>query len=99
MRAHFLLASLGLGVACVTAQQSPPVEAPSIPLVQERQSCQGPSAGNPQVWWRAQIGHNGTTPYAADSTFQYYRTAAQYGADSSGKKDSSDAFNHAIEGE
>ncbi len=99
MRVHFLLASLGLEVACVTAQQPPPLEAHPIPLVQERQSCQGPTAGNPQVWWRAQIGHNGTTPYAADSSFEYYRTAVQYGADNSGKNDSSNAFNHAIEGE
>lgn len=68
-------------------------------MLQERQSCQGPSPGTPKVWWRAQIGHNGTTPYAADSTFQYYRTVVQYGADSSGKEDSSDAFNHAIDGE
>ena len=99
MRVHFLLASLGLEVACVTAQQPPPLEAHPIPLVQERQSCQGPTAENPQVWWRAQIGHNGTTPYAADSSFEYYRTAVQYGADNSGKNDSSNAFNHAIEGE
>ncbi len=94
MRAHFLLASLGLSVAYATIQQLPETS-----IIQERTSCQGPSAGNPKEWWRAQIGHNGTTPYAADSTFQYYRTAVQYGADSSGKKDSSDAFNHAIDGE
>jgi glucan 1,3-beta-glucosidase len=88
------LAFAVLIAACVTAEQ--PLERPSI---QARQSCQGPSVGNPQTWWRAQIGHNGTTPYAADSTYQYYRTAVQYGADSSGKEDSSDAFNHAIDGE
>jgi glucan 1,3-beta-glucosidase len=92
MRARLLF--VVLGTACVTAQHPP--EEPSL---HERRSCQGPTAGNPQTWWRAQIGHNGTTPYAADSTFQYYRTAVQYGADASGKEDSSDAFNHAIDGE
>jgi hypothetical protein len=61
-------------------------------------SCQGPNAGSPQTWWRAEIAHNGTTPYAADSAFRYYRTVLEYGADSSGEKDSSDAFNHAIDG-
>jgi glucan 1,3-beta-glucosidase len=93
MRAHFLLASLGLGVVCAATQ---PLPEPS--LIEGRASCQGPSTGNPKVWWRVQIGHNGTTPYAADPTFQYYRSAVQYGADSSGKNDSSDAFNHAIDG-
>ncbi|KAJ4306229.1 hypothetical protein N0V88_001027 [Collariella sp. IMI 366227] len=38
----------------------------------------------------------GQPPYAADSTYQYYRTAIQYGADSTGKNDSSDAINNAI---
>jgi glucan 1,3-beta-glucosidase len=78
-----------------TGRQQPALSRLSI---QGRQSCQGPSVSNPQIWWRAQIGHNGTTPYAADSTFQYYRTVVQYGADNSGKEDASDAFNRAIDG-
>ncbi|KAK3328017.1 pectate lyase superfamily protein-domain-containing protein [Cercophora scortea] len=66
-------------------------------VVHERQSCSGPIVtGTPATWWRAQIKHNGTTPYSSDSTFQYYRTAVQYGADNTGAKDSSDAFNSAI---
>lgn len=67
--------------------------------LRERQDvCSGPSPGSPSTWWRAAIGHNGTTPYSSDDTFQYYRTAVQYGADPTGKNDSSDAFNFAIEG-
>lgn len=79
--------------AFVTAYQHP--EEPSI---QARQSCPRSSPGNPKAWWRAQIGHDGATPFTADSSFEYYRTVVQYGADSSGKEDSSDAFNHAING-
>lgn len=91
MRAYLLLGTLG--VAWASTQQPHPAS------IQERESCQGPTSGNPKIWWRAQIKHNGTTPSAADKTFDYYRTAVQYGADSSGKEDSSDAFNHAINGE
>ncbi len=40
--------------------------------------------------------HNGSTPYSSDSTFQYYRTVLSYGADNTGTRDSSDAFNRAI---
>ncbi|KAK3685711.1 pectate lyase superfamily protein-domain-containing protein [Podospora appendiculata] len=66
-------------------------------VIDERQSCSGPLiTGTPTSWWRAQIKHNGTTPYSSDSTFQYYRTAVQYGADSTGVRDSSDALNSAI---
>lgn len=90
MRAPFVFAA---SLVASAAQQFP-----GSPLIHERQSCQGPVTGNPQTWWRSQIGRNGTTPYAADSTFQYYRTALQYGADPSGIEDSSDAFNHAIDG-
>ncbi|KAK4153611.1 glucan 1,3-beta-glucosidase [Chaetomidium leptoderma] len=90
MRTTLLWATTLLLTAVSSATQPPPD-------IQKRKSCQGPTAGNPQTWWRAQIGHNGTTPYAADSTFEYYRTAVQYGADSSGKEDSSDAFNAAID--
>ena len=68
--------------------------------LRERQdTCSGPTPGNPSTWWRAAIEHNGTTPYSSDDTFQYYRTAVQYGADPTGKNDSSEAFNFAIEGE
>ncbi|KLU86756.1 hypothetical protein MAPG_05766, partial [Magnaporthiopsis poae ATCC 64411] len=63
---------------------------------QQQQQCSGPVAGNPSSWWRAQIGHNGTTPYSTDSTFQYYRTVVQYGADNTGTRDASDGFNFAI---
>jgi glucan 1,3-beta-glucosidase len=67
--------------------------------VQERQVvCQGPVESSPKVWWRAEIEHNGTTPYAIDSTYQYYRTVVQYGADKTGVEDSSKAFNDAING-
>ncbi|KXX74005.1 Glucan 1,3-beta-glucosidase [Madurella mycetomatis] len=90
MRAPLLLAAALL--AASAAQRIP-----NSPQAHARQTCQGPVVGSPQTWWRAQIGHNGTTPYAADSTFQYYRTVVQYGADSSGAEDSSDAFNHAID--
>lgn len=94
MRTLLVLATLSAALAA-THEASILLNSPAI---QVRQSCQGPVAGKPEKWWRAQISHNGTTPYAADSTFQYYRTATQYGADSSGKKDSSDAFNEAISG-
>lgn len=91
MRALLLLVA---ALSVVSAAQ----RIPNSPEVHARQTCQGPVEGSPRTWWRAQIGHNGTTPYAADSTFQYYRTVIQYGADSSGAEDSSDAFNHAIDG-
>ncbi|KAK3988327.1 glucan 1,3-beta-glucosidase [Cladorrhinum sp. PSN332] len=53
--------------------------------------------GEPSKWWRSQIAHNGTTPYASDpTTYQYYRTAVEFGADPTGVKDSSEAFNLAI---
>ena len=64
----------------------------------ERQSCSGPVATNPSTWWRAAIQHNGTTPLSTDPTFEYYRTAVQYGADPTGVNDSSSAFNFAING-
>ncbi|AEO62454.1 uncharacterized protein THITE_2106635 [Thermothielavioides terrestris NRRL 8126] len=57
----------------------------------QRRSCQPPCASNPQTWWRTQIGQHWTTPDAADPTFQHYRSVADYGADSSGKEDVSDA--------
>ncbi|KAH8671305.1 pectate lyase superfamily protein-domain-containing protein [Xylariales sp. PMI_506] len=59
-------------------------------------TCSGPVENNPTTWWRAAIEHNGTTPTAADTTYQYYRTVIQYGADNTGVNDSSDAFNTAI---
>ncbi|KAK3378111.1 pectate lyase superfamily protein-domain-containing protein [Podospora didyma] len=66
-------------------------------MIHERQMCSGgPVASNPQQWWRTQRPPNGATPYSADSTFQYYRTAVQYGADNTGVKDASKAFNDAI---
>jgi glucan 1,3-beta-glucosidase len=52
----------------------------------------------PSEWWRAAIKHNGTTPLSTDPTFKYYRTAVEYGADNTGVKDASDAFNAAING-
>lgn len=63
-----------------------------------RQSCSGPVASNPSTWWRANIQHNGTAPMSTDPTFQYYRTAVQYGADPTGVNDSSSFFNFAING-
>jgi hypothetical protein len=64
-----------------------------------RQVRSGPPAGHPSTWWRPAIGHNSTTPLSMDSTFQYYRTAIQYGADNTGVNDASDGFNFAINGE
>jgi hypothetical protein len=66
--------------------------------IEARQACSGPVQSSPTTWWRAAIDHNGTTPTASDSTFQYYRTAVQYGADNTGVDDSSDSFNLAING-
>jgi glucan 1,3-beta-glucosidase len=67
-------------------------------VFETRQTCSGPVESNPTAWWRAAIEHNGTTPTAADTTYQYYRTAVQYGADNTGTQDSSDSFNYAING-
>lgn len=91
-----LLIAAAVLTVLVRGEEQP--EDAAIQTIQSRQSCQGPVAEKPQMWWRAQIGHNGTTPYATDSTYEYYRTATQYGADNSGKKDSSEAFNKAING-
>ncbi|KAK4141281.1 glucan 1,3-beta-glucosidase [Dichotomopilus funicola] len=92
MRLQFLAAVLA---ACVTAQQqlwsSPEQTSP-----QKRDSCDGPSAGSPKTWWRSEISHNGTTPHAADTTYEYYRDVVKYGADPTGQEDSSEAFNRAI---
>ncbi|KAK2035873.1 pectin lyase-like protein [Colletotrichum somersetense] len=84
-----LLAVLGIGA----------VAHPHAPhgALDSRQTCSGPVESNPSTWWRAAISHNGTTPTSTDSTYQYYRTAVQYGADNTGVQDSSDAFNFAIE--
>ncbi|KAF5486932.1 Glucan endo-1,3-beta-glucosidase [Colletotrichum siamense] len=84
-----LLAILGIGA--VAAHPHAPGS------LETRQSCSGPVETSPQAWWRAAIGHNGTAPTSTDSTFQYYRTVVQYGADNTGVQDSSDAFNWAIE--
>ncbi|KAK0643067.1 pectate lyase superfamily protein-domain-containing protein [Cercophora newfieldiana] len=64
--------------------------------IQQRQSCPAPVAGSPKTWWRAEIAHDGTTPYSIDPTFQYYRNVLSYGADNTGVRDSSVAFNDAI---
>ncbi|KAI1850545.1 hypothetical protein JX266_003827 [Neoarthrinium moseri] len=61
-----------------------------------RDGCSGPAVGRPTTWWRAAIQHNGSTPTAGDTTYQYYRTVIQYGADNTGAEDSSEAFNKAI---
>ncbi|KAK4191611.1 glucan 1,3-beta-glucosidase [Podospora australis] len=75
-----------------------PVIAPSPHIIESRQQCNGgPTESNPTKWWRTEIAHNGTTPYVTtDSGYQYYRTVTDYGADPSGGKDSSEAFNLAI---
>ena len=67
-------------------------------VIPGRQSCPAPAVGAPKTWWRAEVEHNGTAPYSTDSTFQYYRNVLQYGADGTGVKDSSGAFNEAING-
>ena len=74
---------------------------PELPLLltPRQSSCSqtaGPNPSNPSRWWRSEIAHNGTTPYSSDPTYQYYRTVIQFGADPSGVKDSSQAFNSAI---
>ncbi|KAK4222981.1 glucan 1,3-beta-glucosidase [Podospora fimiseda] len=68
----------------------------SSQLLEPRQSsCLTPT--NPSKWWRSQISpRNGSTPLASDSTYQYYRTPIQFGADPTGVNDSSLAFNLAI---
>src|SRR4051812_36001868 len=55
----------------------------------EQPLCSGPKARSPTKWWKAEIGHNGTTPYSADGRYQYYKTARQYGADNTGVVDAS----------
>ena len=65
--------------------------------ISPRDSCAGGLvANNPKTWWRAEIAHNGSTPYSGDDGYRYYRTALEYGADNTGKKDSSDAINMAV---
>ncbi len=102
-------AAIAAGWLLVIAASSPsPLHQQSDPLLQnqaailhprqQQPSCSGPVAGQPRKWWRAEIKHNGTTPLSTDSTFNYYRDVVQYGADNTGVKDSSDAFNAAIDG-
>ncbi|KAK0616110.1 pectate lyase superfamily protein-domain-containing protein [Bombardia bombarda] len=72
----------------------------NVMMHKRQQSCSNglvASDVNPTAWWRAQIDHDGSTPYSSDPTFQYYRTAVQYGADRTGTNDSSEAFNSAID--
>lgn len=71
----------------------------SGPGIQQRQSCPAPGVGSPKTWWRAEIAHDGVTPYSTDLAFQYYRNVLSYGADNTGIKDSSKAFNEAVHGE
>lgn len=61
--------------------------------------CSGPASAPPKTWWRAEIQHNGTTPYSTDPSYKYYRTVLDYGADNTGANDTSGAFNEAIHGE
>lgn len=93
-----LLALLGIGAAHPHQQHPHDAAAAAAVLGSRQQACSGPVESNPSTWWRAAIGHNGTAPTSTDSTYQYYRTAVQYGADNTGVQDSSDAFNSAIEG-
>lgn len=92
MKLLALLVALGIGAVA----HPQPNDAAST--LESRQTCSGPIESNPSTWWRAAIDHNGTAPTSSDPTFQYYRTAVQYGADNTGVRDSSDAFNFAIEG-
>ncbi|KAK6217374.1 exo-beta-1 [Colletotrichum tabaci] len=91
MKLLALLVALGIGAVA----HPQPNDAAST--LESRQTCSGPIESNPSTWWRAAIDHNGTAPTSSDPTFQYYRTAVQYGADNTGVRDSSDAFNFAIE--
>ncbi|KAK1445323.1 hypothetical protein CCUS01_12649 [Colletotrichum cuscutae] len=99
MKLLTLLALLGLGAAHPHQQHPHDAHAAAAAVVLDsrQQTCSGPVESNPSTWWRAAIGHNGTAPTSTDSTYQYYRTAVQYGADNTGIQDSSDAFNFAIE--
>lgn len=104
MRPSNLFGALLVATATAVAGAHQPNEAVGFAhdLVEEtieaRQACSGPVESTPTTWWRAAIDHNGTTPTASDTTFQYYRTAVQYGADNTGVEDSSDSFNLAING-
>jgi len=64
-----------------------------------RDECPGAASAPPKTWWRAEIQHNGTTTYSTDPSYKYYRTVLDYGADKTGQKDASGAFNEAIKGE
>ncbi|KAK0613427.1 pectate lyase superfamily protein-domain-containing protein [Immersiella caudata] len=64
--------------------------------IHRREACPAPAAGAPKMWWRAEVAHNGVTPYSTDSAYQYYRNMLSYGADDTGVNDSSKAFNDAV---
>lgn len=88
MRAPYSLAAVWLASSALARQH----------LV-SGEECSGAASGSPKAWWRAEMQHNGTTPSSTDSSYKYYRTVLQYGADNTGAKDASGAFNEAINGE
>ncbi|KAH8893181.1 pectin lyase-like protein [Thozetella sp. PMI_491] len=95
----WIAALLGATAAAQSIRENGPAGIETVEkqfVRRQEQNCTGLTEGTPSTWWRASIGHNGTTPYASDSSYQYYRTAVQYGADPTGKNDSSDAINWAI---
>jgi len=96
MRAPYSLAATFLVAASAHAARQP--QKLSGTEINQRQSCPGPISGPPKTWWRAEIDHNGTTPSSTDPAFQYYRNVLLYGADNTGVKDSSRAFNDAVNG-
>ncbi|KAK4177847.1 family 55 putative glycoside hydrolase [Triangularia setosa] len=67
-----------------------------VPLPR-RQECSSPGVV-PKEWWRASPSfiRNGTTPYAKDKDYQYYRDVAAFGADPTGRNSSSEAINRAV---
>ncbi|KAK4449157.1 glucan 1,3-beta-glucosidase [Podospora aff. communis PSN243] len=66
------------------------------PVARQREACRSPALGAPKTWWRAEVAHNGVTPYSTDSTYPYYRNVLSYGTDNTGVNDSSEAFNEAV---
>lgn len=97
---HLSLLTVGWFQAIASAQYLHGIDAkvPEERRIAQR-ACSGPSESSPTTWWRAAIDHNGTAPTAEDTTYQYYRTAVQYGADNTGIEDSSAAFVSAINGQ
>jgi hypothetical protein len=99
MQPREIIAGLLVAVASVRCARVKSGVGSSPRTVYTDQTCSEPAESSPTTWWRSAIDHNGTIPTAADSTYEYYRSAVQYGADNTGVQDSSGAFITAINGE